>query len=234
MFEEVVDRFREAIFSGYFQPGEKLPTERELAQRLNVSRAAVREAMRVLELSGLVVVRHGGPAGLYVAQRPARPVGLALNTLLKHGQFTLQELCEALAFFQEPMAREVAVRATADDVAALEANLESARQSLEDPSRVLHEVTDFHLLLADILHNRVIEEIMGALYELTRAETDLESVEASFHATILREHQEIFRAIRERNPNKAGRAMATHFKTLETMLLKEQIWLGQTASPATA
>jgi DNA-binding FadR family transcriptional regulator len=74
---------RGAISAGSDVAGDQLPTERDLAGLLHVSHAVVREALPVLELSGVVVVRRGGNPGVFVAQSPPRPVSLALRTLPK-------------------------------------------------------------------------------------------------------------------------------------------------------
>ena len=84
-FEEVCDQIRQAILSGRLEAGDKLPSERELATTLDVSRATIREAFRTLEIAGVLSLRKGVNGGAVVMQGDARPITQTISDLLSLG-----------------------------------------------------------------------------------------------------------------------------------------------------
>ncbi len=98
-FHAIVERLRDDIFRGRRKPGDRLPPEQVLAEQFEVSRTGVREALRVLEIQGLVRVRHGYGGGVFIADVGFSPVLGALRTSLELGQLNVDELYEARVLF---------------------------------------------------------------------------------------------------------------------------------------
>ena len=125
-YEEVADQLRERIFSAAVKTGERLPTERDLSAQFGVSRVVVREAVRALELSGLVSVKKGAKGGIFIAQDHQRPMTDSIGNLLARGEARLADLFEVRKLI-EPYAAECVARiGTAKDFAALAALVDKA------------------------------------------------------------------------------------------------------------
>jgi DNA-binding FadR family transcriptional regulator len=217
-----VEQIRAAINAGQYAIGDQLPPERELAALFNVSRTVVREAIRVLELSGLLVVRHGGVPGVFVAATPPRPLSLALRMLLKDEQFTIGELFRVNIFLEQRIVEEAARVVTEADLADLEANVEESQRVLDGGGRPLEEEVDFHRRLVRVLGNRLLTELEWALADTARRVAARGGDETDrLYRTTVRQHRQILNALRARSPTRAGRAMLLHLKTVETILLQD-------------
>src|SRR5215213_7420415 len=159
---DVIAQIRAAILSGRFRPGDRLPTERELAQQFGVSRVTVRDALRALEASGLIRVRVGGQGGPYVAEPDVALLSESLGTHLRLLGTTFRELAEARLALETTAARLAAERATPDDLKALEAAINGPiRPSFDAAATSL----DFHTALVTAAHNGALL----AMFIATRA-----------------------------------------------------------------
>ena len=125
-YEEVADQIRERIFSAKVKTGERLPTERDLAVQFGVSRVVVREAVRALELSGLMVVKKGPKGGIFVAEDHQRPITDSIGNLLARGEARLRDLFEVRMLIEPYAAERVARIGTAKNFSVLAAMLEKA------------------------------------------------------------------------------------------------------------
>ena len=116
--ETISRRIRKALTDGRLAPGEKLPAEREMAQRLRASRVSVREAYRSLAEAGLVSIRRGAEGGAFIADFDPAPMSRNLTFLLRLGRTSHEELTEARVLLEPSVARLAARRAGREDVAA--------------------------------------------------------------------------------------------------------------------
>src|ERR687890_1291238 len=118
LYEEVASRTRDLIVSGELRPGQALPSERKLAEQFKVGRAVIREAIRQLEVSGLVESRHGG--GNYVREVTVEHLVAPIASVLNGMAPLREELMDARLFFEPQIARAAAARATTEDLRLLE------------------------------------------------------------------------------------------------------------------
>ncbi|MCZ7565043.1 MAG: FadR family transcriptional regulator [Burkholderiales bacterium] len=125
-YEEVADRIRGRIFGARLKSGERLPTERDLAAQFGVSRVVVREAIRALELGGLVTVRKGPKGGILVAEEYHQPITQSFGNLLARGAAGLADLFEVRRLIEPYAAERVARAGTASQLAALATLVEKA------------------------------------------------------------------------------------------------------------
>ena len=161
LYEEVAARIRELIASGELAPGEALPSERKLAEQLKVGRAVIREAIRQLEVSGLVESRHGG--GNYVREVTVEHLVAPIASVLNGVAHLRKELMEARLFFEPQVAREAATRATPEDLQRLEDVIRRQEERVANGRSGAEEDAEFHDLLARATHNTVVERIMEVI-----------------------------------------------------------------------
>lgn len=219
-FESIVDQVREAIFSGRYGPGARLPTERELAAQFGVARHAVREAIRVLEHSGLVTVRRGAQGGTYVAAATADADGRFLSAVMSARGFGVQDLFHAKLLFEPAVAELVASRASDEDVAALGEIVAQEAASLERSGDAYDQFADFHERLSAVLGNPLLDEMVRALEAAARLLHGAAGPGPRVYRLAHEEHRSVWSAIRRRRPALAQRAMAEHLKAMETRYLR--------------
>ena len=205
---------RERILSGELTEGTALPPERELVKQTQMSRATVREALRILEVQNLVRVRAGRAGGAFV-QRPTTKSMASSVTLLIRGQkiklADLMETREAL----EPFCAELAARKhTADDLAVLD----RANDNISDPDAdlpaFLQANLDWHVGVAVASHNELLIGFMTALSDAIYTGTENAAfVDDNVRTVTARAHRSITTAIRNRDADAAGRRMRRHVHT---------------------
>ena len=205
LYQKVANSLAREIGAGKFAPGQRLPAERDLAQRFDVSRPTIREAIIALEIGGLVEVRSG--SGVYVrADAAAGDMGE-----LDIGPF---ELIEARTLLEGEIAALAAELATEEQLDKLEAILEDMEK--ENREGITGELADreFHLSIARSTNNSAIvsalEHLWDVRYHSPLCVRMMNQVRASGMRPIIDEHRAIVDAIRTRNPATARAAMRNH------------------------
>lgn len=168
--EEVAAQIREMIVSGRLKPGDKLPAERELAERLGIGRHSLREALRSLEVGGLLETRRGKWGGTFVTAGNPQLVTRQMTDLLKMGNVSYASVIEARIVFGEVVVRVACARHSAEDIAALEANVTAAEQ-LFAQNKLLEKTEkniEFHDLLARATKNPTLVIMMQTLTDMAR------------------------------------------------------------------
>jgi GntR family transcriptional regulator, transcriptional repressor for pyruvate dehydrogenase complex len=169
-FEDIAAQIRELVASGKLKPGDRLPAERDLSAKFNVSRNTLREALRALELSGMIELRKGASGGAFVLPGNSGVVVNGLRDLYHLGAITPEHLTEARIWLSEVVVRVACERMTDEDIDALEENVNEAARAqkagdFEERAR-LHR--QFHTLLAASTRNPIIEITMEAVSEVMR------------------------------------------------------------------
>ncbi|GEO87063.1 FadR/GntR family transcriptional regulator [Ciceribacter naphthalenivorans] len=163
-FEEICTQIRHEIQSGSLSAGDKLPSERELAEQFEVSRSTVREAFRTLEMSGVLSLQKGMYGGAVVMQGDPQPITQTMQDLLSLGGLSLEDYTEARVCLQREIIRLACERGTEEDFDAIKANIASLRAagprvSGDERTRMTQE---FYDLLAKATKNRAMSVIMSA------------------------------------------------------------------------
>jgi len=114
--QEIVDQVERAIISQRLKPGDRLPTERELQEKLQTSRGTVREALGILKHKGLVEIRRGGKGGAYVREVGVDQVSESLAFLIKHRRVSFKELAEFRICAEGTAAGLACERATPEEI----------------------------------------------------------------------------------------------------------------------
>lgn len=234
--EDVVRQIKAAIHDGTLRPGDGLPSERELTERLGVSRVTVRDALRTLEATGLVEIRVGARGGAYVTAPAPDHVGEGLANMLMMSSISAQDVTEARMIFELGTMPMVCQRRTDEDLAALEEICERSRVSLESGEFDVTLSAEFHLRLASCTHNPAIELILQSfqgplLMSLARAKV----IAPQMGNPGVAEHRELVEAIRAGDVETAHRVMSRHLqRTRERLETGASGQLAEHAEPSRA
>lgn len=214
---QVVDALVTTIVTGEVVPGSALPAEPELSARFGVSRAVVREAMRVIVAKGLVEVRHGSGSWVTPPERwdPLDPAVLSALRGRGPSARVLRDLLEARRIVECEVAALAAQRATALDLAELDAAVALMRAALDDPPRFVTGDSAFHLTLLRAARNRVLERMTQPMHELLAYAQALTDAIPGVLDRALADHQAIADAVRTRNSEAAAAAMRRHLAQTE-------------------
>ncbi|MBI3969019.1 MAG: FadR family transcriptional regulator [Chloroflexi bacterium] len=205
---QVARKIEAMVLAGGVLPGAKLPAERALSEQLDVSRTAVREAIRLLEQRGLVDVQPG--RGIFVARRTTDSISRGLELMVKIEEASFTHLLEARYHLEVPAARLAALRRTNTNVERLGALVAQMEGSLWDVIRFREADQAFHLELAVATQNPLfsiwIQPVLAALDATRRGVAALPPV----RERIVRCHREIFTAVEAGDTARAAAGMRAH------------------------
>lgn len=220
VYEEVASRIRRMIADRRLTPGDKLPPERELAAALGVSRTSVRDAIRTLEVAGLLEARQG--EGTVVRELSADNLVGPLASALLARRDLLSDLIAVRKMIEPPIAREAARHATPEEIRQLEAILTRQAARVEDGGLAMDEDSAFHDMIARASRNQVVLKVIDVLMDLLREGRERSLQVRGRPQKSLRGHRQILDAIRRRDGDTAARAMLAHLEQIEEMLLPER------------
>ncbi len=160
----IIDQIRELIHDGKLKPGDRLPSERELCTRFEVSRVTVREALRVLEAGGLVDIRVGAHGGAFVTTPSQARLGEGLADLLKLSPLTAAEVTEARMVFELGIVPLVVERATKEDIEDLRGICDRQKAALKNDTYSVALSAEFHIRVAACTHNPAIEMLVESFH----------------------------------------------------------------------
>jgi len=208
--QAIANRLQEMIGLRSIAPGDRLPPERELAQMLDVSRSAIREAIRILEGLGIVTVRHG--KGVYVCERQLPPLTDLSQLDSVDRLFLLRQATDARRSIDVETARVAALNATDADLAAIEAYLAAADQEPLWSKRQYSLDLGFEALLGQATHNAYLMALQRLAHQMFQAAWESAGVMPRPASMRSEQHREIFAAVRARDADGAAGLMQRHFK----------------------
>ncbi len=217
---EVAGQIKKTIFRGTYGPGDKLPSEGELAKSFEVSTVSIRQAIRVLESAGLVYTKRGAEGGVFVAEANTMAVSTYLSDMLHLKRVTLGDLTMARLIFEPEIARRVAEKWKDEELTELEENIGMVEHALgagELKEARTHNLC-FHRIMSSLTKNPVViftmNSVMDVLTENVR-ETDLED---HFVRDELAAHKVILEYIRARDGDTACDQMRVHIRIVHDRL----------------
>jgi len=201
---------RERILSGEFPEGTSLPPERDMVTQTQMSRTTVREALRILEVQGLVRIRTGRSGGAFVRRPGGDSVTDSVSLMIRGRQISLAALFDAREGIESACARLAAKYRTDADLERLAAA--NAAMSMDGPLEdFLQANVDWHLAVAEASHNELLTGFMLALSRAIYTATDNQAfVDAEVRRTTILAHTRVTEAIRERDEDAALRRMTRH------------------------
>lgn len=215
----LANHLREQILDGTLPEGSALPVERVLASSVGLGRGTVRDALRVLEIEGLVVTRPGRAGGSFVRRPDVSTFERSLSVLVHGRGVRRRSLLEAREALEPAAARLAALHRTDEDLARLEAAAAAQAAAVTDIPTFLECNVEWHLAVGAASHNEIIETIVTSLSRVLLRSTDVDSFNNDrTMAATLKAHDRILKAIRAGDGDKAELAMGKHVHTYRTML----------------
>jgi len=202
--EQVADLIQGKILGDNLEIGTSFPSEKDLAQEFQVSRSVIREALRILEVSGLVTIKKGPTGGIFVTDVYHKPITNSINNLITSGRVTIDHLFDVRLLIEPHIAMEAALHAKDEDIKSLRDLIEDLSQHLDDPLHLKKNNLKFHLLLAKASGNPVLSLLLESVFELLIKLT-LDFLDLSLERHFFQAHQEIFHVIEQKNPEETKR-----------------------------
>ena len=217
IYEEIVRQVKQLIAEGRFKSGDRLPPERELAEKFVVSRTSVREALRALESLGLIDIRPG--EGTFVREVSIDALVGPLALVMTSQREAIGELFEARRVLEPAIAAMAASRATPDEVQEMERILGDHAREIAAGRTGLAQDAAFHAAIGTAAHNRAITRLVHAIMDLLTQSRE-ESINTPGRATRShQDHRRIVEAIARRDSTAARQAMLDHLVAVEALVL---------------
>ena len=216
------------VLSGEVAPGEYLPSEQVLCERLGIGRSTLREALSIMEAKGLVERRHG--VGVRVTDRSYQAAASMLDLMLRRNRASQQDLLEMRRLFEGQAAAWAAERATQERVEAIRDALETMRSTQTDLREYARADLNFHLAVAKATSNSVLI-LMVETIRVLLLDVIVTSLRADYRPEVtLRFHEQVLQAVSEHDPVKAARAMAAHLEDADAMIRRAEADEGETSA----
>lgn len=228
--EEIVEQIRALIAQGQLKPGERVPSERDLATMIGVSRPSVREAIMVLEAMGLVESRQGG--GTFVRSLTEQSIVDPLEGLVTNNTDLLQDLSEVRIGLESWSAYLAAQNATDDELRIMDQYLDEMRKLAPTGGWPAEVDTRFHYAITHASHNTIQIHVLNSIHSLFKATIEVALFEfyrrEGYAQLLLEQHEAIYEAIASHNPQLARQKMIEHLSIVKQKMSE---FLGKAAKP---
>ncbi|USD67829.1 FCD domain-containing protein [Vibrio sp. SCSIO 43136] len=219
-YQELGIILRDELCSGQYRIGDRLPPERDIAERLNVSRTVVREAIIMLELENLVEVKKG--SGVYVLNIPNTPNNREQVISDDAGPF---EMLQARQLLESNIAEFAATQVTPNDISKMRSALEQERRELEEGCEECVGDEHFHLYIAEATQNSVLVDMLKHSWERRENSPMWKKLHSHIQSTDyrkewLQDHAQILTAMQRKDPLAAKNAMWQHLENVKQRLLE--------------
>lgn len=220
VFEEIADQIRNLIYSKTLKPGDKLPSERELAVQFKTGRISVREALRMLEQAGLILIRQGSEGGAFVRDADLSLASESISDVIRRADLSLEDLTEVRIWVEELVIELAMQRMGEDDLGLLQKNILEAeaimREGKANKGRTMDfdslAVTnfDFHLIIVRSTKNPLLELIIESLIKSTQHFFGKKHLLFDSLEQHIRHHKAIYEAIKEKKAPAAKQMLKRH------------------------
>lgn len=220
IYEEIVEQIKDMLSKGELNPGDKLMPERELAERLQVGRSAVREAYRALEAIGVIQIRPG--EGTFVREVGTKSMTDIMSLVMMTEKNALCELLELRRIIEVEAAGLAAERRTEEDLVTMKKWLDQMKADIDNGN--IGELADmkFHYAITNAAHNALLMRFMNTVSETMK--TLLRTAREQLYVTpgtpmrLYDEHILVFEAVQQGNGQLARQAMLEHLNKVEEKL----------------
>ena len=195
------------------RPGDRLPPERELAQQFEVSRASVREAMRLLDIKGLVTIRPG--AGTFITDDSVEAIVQAFSSLLSDGDSATGDVFEMRLLLEPHVVSLAAQRATGDDLRRMERILGSQQADIAGGGTGVELDAAFHYAIAEATKNTALVAVTQTISDILSRSREGSLLSPERSRLSLESHMQILTAIQRPDPGEAEAAMRRHIAEID-------------------
>jgi GntR family transcriptional repressor for pyruvate dehydrogenase complex len=219
-FEEVASQVREMVFGGSLKAGDRLPPERELSVMLGVGRPALREALRALEVGGLIELRKGKTGGAFISSGQQSVVSSGMSDMLRLRNVSVAELFEAREWILTSLVRPACRRITAEEIAGLYDNVKRAEQ-LHKQGRFDERIDtnfEFHMLLAQATRNQLAVSVLLGMTDALRSL--IHQVGTDLGPNFFSRRRRLIKALEDRDEEAAARRIAEIVKATEQTYMR--------------
>lgn len=213
-FQEIADEIKKAILEKRFGFGDRLPSERSLAEQFRVGRLTIREALRTLETAGFVRVKKGSGGGAFVGpDDPQAVAGIIIDNLLLEG-LTSQQITEARTAIECAVVRSAIEHGSAEDLKRVAEDVEESKKILgpDHGEEVFSRMIRFHILLAEASHNLAFVMFVRAVMEWGRRKRAHWAPSEDEQLYSYRSHKKILESIKKKDVDTAQRLMKDHIE----------------------
>ncbi|MBU1696143.1 MAG: FadR family transcriptional regulator [Proteobacteria bacterium] len=211
----IVDQIKSHIIKGNLNPGDPLPSERELMSLFSVSRSSLREALKILDTIGFVEISQRKRTRV----KSIVPKGFIepIRKLLKEDMDTVLEVHDVRRCLESWNAYYAGERATKEDIELLRQNLESMEKGITKKQSLIDDDAAFHLAISSAAHNKIQTHLMFSIYALIQSTVGI-CYETNESWDILEEHRAVYQAIKDKNPELAREKMHIHLDKVLTRI----------------
>jgi GntR family transcriptional repressor for pyruvate dehydrogenase complex len=218
-YEQVAEQIRRLISEGSLKPGDLLPPERELVAKLGVGRSSIRDAVRTLEVMGILEPRQGH--GTVVRDLSADALVVPLSLVLTRKRELVTELLDVRRMIEPGLAARAAKNATAEELAHMAEILERHEAKLRRSEEAMDEDSDFHYAIALAARNSVVLRVLDVLMDLLRESRSRSLQVPGRPQRSFDGHRRILRALQKRDAKAAEAAVRRHLKEIEEVVMRQ-------------
>lgn len=222
-FEKIEDQIRESFYSGVFKPGDRLPSERDLAGQFRTGRMVVREALRTLEQSGLIHIKHGSNGGAFIKEIDASVITRSISDMVNTGNVTIRDLTEVRLGIEKVILEFAIKRITDEELDLIKKNIEATEKEESKGIRPTKHYFEFHLLLAKSSKNPLFETIVESVMNVVASFLEkLRINKKEYGRGVLDYHKQIYQAIQDRDGLAAKEILEKHLVDVHSRFSKSK------------
>ncbi len=219
--DKIIIQIRKLISSGQLKPGDRLPPERKLSEKLGVGRTAVREAIQKLEFYG--ILKTLPQSGTVVAGMGLAALEGLITDVLKLEKSDFIDLVETRVILEKNIAQLAAERRTEEDIVAMQKALDAYAQKIKNKENGVEEDLMFHLKIVEASKNAVLKSLMLIITpDIVKSFIDYKVCDNTTELKALKEHQKILKAIIKQDAKKASAYMEEHLRDVVNFSIKEE------------
>lgn len=219
IYEDIVNQILSQINKGILNPGDRLPSEREMASLMNTSRNSVSEAYRTLEVSGFVEIRPGG--GAFVKEIDYQNFFKPFSDMISEDDMLILDTLEARDLIEVENAKMAARKASDEELDNLKKIVGQSKNAIDNGENGVKFDDEFHLAIAKASHNRVLSMVMQLINDSLSTSREATMKIDGQPAKTVCDHEEILNAIVSGDSEKAGIAMKKHLKKAKNNIVSQ-------------
>lgn len=226
VYQVIIDQIKEAIIKGDLKPGEKLPSERDFAESLSVSRTAVREAFSALEASGVVETLPG--VGIFLKKNTIEALVSGINTIIngQKNSLNIVDLIEARQGIEVQAAYLAAMRRTDEDLKLIKSAYQKLEKAANNQELAAQEDLEFHISIVKASHNDILLQVVTLFdkqfyQSIEEFRKEDMKIPQDQKISLDIEHFHIYQAIEEGDSLKAQNAMWKHYDNVKLSYLTQ-------------